>query len=307
MKRNSKWTADQIYAKTGIRERAIVSDSETSLDLGEQAAKRLEQEDGINLSNTDFVLFCTQFPDFPLPPNSTLLQYRLGIKQECGAMDFTHACSGYIYGLFLASSLMLNPDIHGVLLVTADTYTRHISDRDFSAQSIFGDAGSATYLSRDSNNRVDYFTFGTDGSQANALICESGGERSLVTSDFTQEQRRLPIIKMNGPEVFNFTLRVVPDIVARTCEKAGLRVNDFDWVVFHQANTFMLEHLRKKIGICKDKFVVDFDDCGNTVSSTIPIVLERMRIRNMLNRGNRVLLTGFGVGLSWGACVLEIG
>lgn len=306
-KEYKKWTADNIYEKTGIRQRSIASESETSLDLGEKAAHLLHEFQDGTVSNVDCVIFCTQFPDFPLPPNSTLLQNRLKIKTHSAAFDITHACSGYIYGLFLANNMLHAANMHSILFVTADTYTRHLAPTDFSSRTIFGDAGTATFFSKASTNRLYGFAFGTDGGYSAALMCERGGERDLIAKQSFAATNLDPQIRMNGPEVFNFTLRAVPEVIDRTCELAGIDLTEFDWIVFHQANLFMLEHLRKKLGIDKKRFVIDFEDCGNTVSSSIPIVLERLQKTGKLQQGNKVLLAGFGVGLSWGSCVLEIG
>jgi 3-oxoacyl-[acyl-carrier-protein] synthase-3 len=327
----TEWTPDAIYQKTGIRQRHVVEPNECASDLAVKAAEKLLA--GRDRNSFDFVLFCTQTPDFPLPTTACLLQQRLGLPQRCGALDFNLGCSGYIYGLALGKSLLEARLAENLLLLNADTYTRLLDPQDRSTRPIFGDAGAATLLSRASNHRLHSFVFGTDGSGAEQLIVRAGGLRLRATapcgpgsadgartalSASTPEPAaptdagkaaRAPLrpecLFMNGPEIFNFTLKVVPQLIKDILARAQLQPEQIDLFVFHQANAYMLEHLRRKLKIPKERFELCLEDCGNTVSVTIPLALERALKAGRIRPGMKILLAGFGVGLSWAGCILE--
>jgi 3-oxoacyl-[acyl-carrier-protein] synthase-3 len=302
------WTADKIYEKTGIRERRVVAEGECASDLACAAAKKILRT-GAN--SVDYLLFCTQSPDYVLPTTACVLQHRLGLPTTCAALDFNLGCSGYIYGLSLATALLQSVQARSVLLLTADTYSRLIHPVDKSTRTIFGDAGTATLLDKKSKARLHSFVLGSDGSGAEQLIVKAGGSRYPVpvnqrsASEGSDPEHDPHCLYMNGPEIFNFTIRAVPKLVNAVLEKAELSMDQVDLVVFHQANGFMLEHLRRKLAIPVEKFVVHIENCGNTVSSTIPLALENIIDSGRLKPGMKVLLVGFGVGYSWGGCILE--
>tara|TARA_B110000093_G_C12948361_1_gene401279 strand:- start:794 stop:1759 length:966 start_codon:yes stop_codon:yes gene_type:complete len=296
-----RWTPEEVYQKTGIRQRVVAGGTETALDLGVKACENLFDKLG-EVPEVDYILFCTQFPDHSFPPNAALLQARLNLPDSLGAFDFNLACSGYVYGLHMAKSMLAAGTVKNVLLVTADTYTHHIAKDDAVCRPIFGDAASATLLCHDSSVKLNHFTLGTSGAHGMRLSCSDHGERAHLGLIDNEDSKG---ISMQGPDVFNFTLQVVPPAIRSTLEKAKLEVQDVDYFVLHQANAFMLEHLRRRIKVEKKRFVVDMENIGNTVSSSIPIVLEKMIADGDIVSGKRVLLCGFGVGFSWGACVVE--
>lgn len=302
------WTAEKIFEKTGIRERRVVQEGECASDLAFAAAERLL---GVGAKDADYLLFCTQTPDYLLPTTACLLQHRLGLPTTCAALDFNLGCSGYIYGLSLSHSLLQSGAAKKVLLLTADTYTRLIHPQDKSTRTIFGDAGTATLLDRESGVRLHSFVLGSDGAGAEQLMVKVRGARFPrgdglpTTIDDSGNVHDPACLYMNGPEIFNFTLKAVPKLVRDVLERAKLSLDEVDLVVFHQANAFMLEHLRRKLGILPEKFVLHLEYCGNTVSSTIPLALEQAIASGRLRRGMKVLLAGFGVGYSWGGCILE--
>ena len=298
------WTAEKILEKTGIERRAIVAANDCASDLAFRAAERLFAD--FDRSQVDFLLFCTQSPDYLLPTTACLLQHRLGLSTHVGALDFNLGCSGYIYGLALSHSLLQAGLARQILLLNADTYTRFIHPLDRSTRTIFGDGAAATLLGVDSPNRLHSFILGTDGRGAEQLMLRAGGARHRSAGNSVIGELGGPqSLFMNGPEVFNFTLQTVPELVAQILAKAGLQLADVDYFVFHQANAFMLEHLRRKIKIPPGRFEVSMRHCGNTVSATIPIALESALLAGRVQAGMRVLLVGFGVGLSWGGCILE--
>ena len=307
------WTAEQIQSKTGIEQRRIAAPGETAADLGFRAAERLLGHGTMPRSSVDALLFCTQSPDYFLPTTACLLQERLGLPTTVAALDFNLGCSGYIYGLGLATGLILSGQARNLLLITADTYSRFLHPGDRGTRTIFGDAASATLIcGLDSGGGLQGpFVYGTDGKGAANLIVSAGGFRQprvdnpTVVTDKSGNQRSENHLFMNGPEIFNFTLRIVPPTVETLLARSGLGLEQIDLFVFHQANRYMLEHLRKRLGIPEHKFVISMQDCGNTVSSTIPIALATAQRSGQLVRGMKVMLLGFGVGYSWGGTVIQ--
>jgi 3-oxoacyl-[acyl-carrier-protein] synthase-3 len=306
------WSAQKIYEKTGIRERRVSAAEECASDLAVRAASRLLDEEGRDRRHIDFLLNCTQTPDYVLPTTACLLQDRLGLPRSCGALDYNLGCSGYVYGLGLAKALIASRQAREVLLVTADTYSKLMHPLDKSVRTLFGDAATATLIRADAREMLcGPFVYGTDGSGADNLIVPCGGMRrrhdpgAELVHDASGNARTDNDLWLNGPEIFSFTLRVIPETVAALLERANLCVADIDLFVFHQANRFILEHLRKKIGVPPEKFVFALEHVGNTVSSSIPIALQEAKDAGRLERGSLVMLVGFGVGYSWAATLVR--
>lgn len=303
------WTADKILLKTGIARRHIVSENECASDLAEKAARKLFSSGITSPDEIDFILLATQSPDYFLPTTACILQDKLGIPQSSGALDFNLGCSAYIYGLAMAKSLVKTGIAKKILLLTAETYSKYIHPMDKSNRTIFGDAASATLIC-EGGHEIGEFDLGTDGSGKDYLIVPAGASRLAVSEETSKEiedngsVRTQNNLYMNGPEVFNFTIRVVPQSIKNILNKHNLDLADIDLFVFHQANKFMLDYLRKKMKISEDKFYMDIEDIGNTVSATIPIALKRAEEKGRLKKGDKVLIIGFGVGLSWGSTIL---
>jgi 3-oxoacyl-[acyl-carrier-protein] synthase III len=306
------WTAEKIYASTGIRERRVSAADECASDLAVKAASQLLEEEDRDPRDIDFVLNCTQTPDYVLPTTACLLQDRLGLPRTCGALDYNLGCSGYVYGLGLAKALIASGQARDVLLITADTHTKLINPRDKSVRMLLGDAATATLIRADARDTLmGPFVYGTDGSGADNLIVPAGGMRRRyvqdadLVHDASGNARTDNDIWLNGAEIFNFTLRVIPDTVAAVLQRANLSASDIDLFVFHQANRFILEHLRKKLAVPVEKFVYALEHVGNTASSSIPIALQQARDAGRLEAGSLVMLVGFGVGYSWAATVIN--
>ena len=304
-----KWNAEKVAQKVGINVRHISDPDETAGDMAVKAAKILFEKDQVSPLNIDFILFCTQSPDFHLPSTACLIQDKLGVPCSAGALDFDLGCSGYEYGLAMAKGLILGDMAKNVLLLTAETYTKYIHPDDKGNRSIFGDAASASLISTSGFAEIGNFVFGTDGRGATNLMVKSGGARqkeklgdiSIENSGYIKSSDYL---YMNGPEIFNFTLDVVPSLVKNVLEKNCIQQEDIDEYIFHQANKFMLDTIRKVASLPKDKFYVNLFQTGNTVSSTVPIALK-----NYVDGGGtakRVMLAGFGVGYSWSGCVINL-
>jgi 3-oxoacyl-[acyl-carrier-protein] synthase-3 len=306
------WTPEKIYEKTGISRRHLASEGETALDLAVKACHILFDEHGILPEQIDFILLATQSPDYLLPTTACILQDKLGIPRTAGALDFNLGCSAYIYGLALAKSLIHSNIAKNVLLVTAETYSKHIHPMDKSTRTIFGDGAAATIISSSESDKIGAFALGTDGSGAENLIIAAGGSRKpkneLTKSEIVNDNGSIHTeenLYMNGPEIFNFTIREIPKCFKEVLEKNQLTTDDIDLFVFHQANKFMLDYLRKKLKIPEEKFYVNLSDIGNTVSATIPIALAMALNEQKIKKGDRIMLVGFGVGLSWGATIIQ--
>src|SRR5437773_1193656 len=258
------WHASQILGKTGVAVRSIAAADECASDLGVAAAKHLLESGACSPEEIDFLLLCTQSPDYFLPTTACLLQDRLAIPKSCGALDFNLGCSGYVYGLALAAGLIQSQCASSILLLTAETYTKFIPPEDRSLRTIFGDAAAATLIQADEGGAIGPFIFGTDGKGAQELIVSGGAMRLRSSRQGTDaiwqsadgKARDPNYLYMNGPEIFNFTLHEIPRVVADLLDRAKMKSNDIDLYVFHQANHYMLEHLRKKLRIAEEKFFV---------------------------------------------------
>jgi 3-oxoacyl-[acyl-carrier-protein] synthase III len=304
-----EWSIDKIASKTGIHNRHISHETEFTSDMAIKASNRLFDEYNISPLDIDFILLCTQSPDYFLPTTACLVQNKLGIPTSAGALDFNLGCSGYVYGLAMAKGLINGGIAKNVLLITSETYSKFIHTADKSNKTIFGDAASATLISTDGFADIMDFELGTDGSGAENLIVKNGAMRNpnrngIDVVDGFGNTKNDNNLFMNGSEIFNFTLKSVPSLINTVLTKNNMNIDDIDMFVFHQANKFILNHLRKKLNISEDKFYIYIEDCGNTVSSTIAIALKEAMNKNKIT-GN-ILLAGFGVGYSWGSCVIKI-
>lgn len=293
-----EWTEEKIFEKTGIKQRWISAEKEFTSDLARAAGEKILKN--IDRKEIDFLLVCTQSPDYLLPTTACSLQDKLQLVQTCGALDFNLGCSGYIYGLGIATSLINSKLAKNVLLITSDTYSKLLAPTDKSTRAIFGDGATATLLNVFNKNKLHSFTFGTDGKGGKNLISKKSGLRGL------EENCKMPDLYMNGPEVFNFTIQKVPILIEEILNKSKLQLSDIDRFVFHQANTFMLMHLFKKLCIPINKCSINLEKIGNTVSSTIPMALQQDVEDGKITSGMRIMLVGFGVGYSWGACILDL-
>ncbi len=310
---NPAWDMSRVEQKVGIRARRIAGPGETAADLGYAAARRLLDGMGVDAASVDVLLFCTQSPDYFLPTTACVLQDRLGLPTSCAALDFNQGCSGYVYGLWLARALVVSGSARTVLLVTAETYSKFIHPRDRSVRVLFGDGAAATLVTAEPGGaRIGACTLGTDGAGYRNLIVPAGGARlrpspatRCETEDENGSVRTPEHLFMDGPELFAFTLKRVPEVVRTTLERAGTTAAEVDWFVFHQANAFMNEHLRAKLKLPREKAPLHLERYGNTVSSTIPIALHESA--GAFRAGQRVMLVGFGVGYSWGATLLDWG
>lgn len=305
-----EWSVDKVAQKVGVDSRHLAAEDETAGDMAEKAARKLFEEYKVNPQSIDFLLLCTQSPDFFLPSTACILQDRLGIPTSAGAFDYNLGCSGCIYGMAVAKGLIAAGIAKNVLLLTAETYTKYLHPSDKSNRSIFGDGAAACLISTDGFAKIGEFSLGTDGSGADNLIVKTGAARhKAATGKFTEDDEghvwHDDYLYMNGGAIFNFTLDAVPAMMKDILQKNGMEQDQIDYYVFHQANKFMLNTIRKVCGLPKDKFHVNLSETGNTVSSTVLIGLKDCLDTQAIKAGGKVLVTGFGVGLSWGGTVLN--
>lgn len=300
------WDMDLIFEKTGIAARHIAAPGECASDLAVAASQRLFHDYDIDPRSIDFVLLCTQTPDYPLPTTACLLQSRLGLKTSVGALDFNLGCSGFVYGLSLADGLIRGGAARRVLLLTAETYSKYIHPTDRSLRTIFGDGAAATLIEAADEPTLSAFQFGTDGSGADTLLVSKGGARPAEQAIKPRHRQRWDsALYMDGPSLINFTVAAVPLLVENILRAAKMTDKDVDLYLFHQATLKMLDQLRERMGVRRERLPIVLEQCGNTVSSTIPILIDTLRKDGRLKRGMRSMLVGFGVGWSWAGCIWQ--
>ena len=304
-----EWSVEKVAQKVGVDSRHIAAEDETAGDMAEKAARRLFEEYGIDPSEIDFLMLCTQSPDYFLPSTACVLQSRLGIPTASGAFDYNLGCSGCVYGMAMAKGLITAGIAKNILLLTAETYNKYLHPSDKSNRSIFGDGAAACLISTEGFAEIGEFSLGTDGRGANNLIVKTGAARCRVATGKRVEDAEGHIwfddyLYMNGGNIFNFTLEAVPAMMKDILDKNQLEKEQIDYFVFHQANKFMLNTIRKVCVFPKDKFYVNLTTTGNTVSSTVLIGLKECIEAGTITKGMKVMISGFGVGLSWGGTVL---
>ena len=307
------WSVEKIFEKTGISSRPIALEDDTCSGMAVKAAENLFKKLSISANDIDYILLCTQSPDYKLPTTACLVQHLLGIPTSSGALDFNLGCSGYVYGLSLAKGLVETGQGKNVLLITSELYSRYINKNDKSVRTLFGDSATATLISACTleEEQIGSFVFGSDGSGADMLTVPHGGSTSPLTTDSFLEEvdssgntRSKSNLYMNGAELLTFTLNSVPKLVSSILCKAQMDIEQIDKVVFHQANKFMVERLRKKTRFNFEQCLLSYEKYGNTVSSTIPLGLELAEKKGQLHKGDVVLLCGFGVGYSWAGNII---
>ena len=305
-----EWSVEKVAQKVGVDSRHVAAMDETAGDMAEKAARKLFKEYKIEPKTIDFLMLCTQSPDYFLPSTACMLQDRLGIPTSAGAFDYNLGCSGCVYGMAIAKSLIFAGIAKNVLLLTAETYNKYLHPSDKSNRSIFGDGAAACLISTDGFAEIGEFSLGTDGSGANNLIVKTGASKQKEkTGKFVEDEEGHvwydDYLYMNGGNIFNFTLEAVPAMMNEILEKNKLEKDQINYYVFHQANKFMLNTIRKVCLLPKEKYYVNLASTGNTVSSTVLIGLKDCLDNGIIKEGDKVMISGFGVGLSWGGTILN--
>lgn len=309
LKEFPEWDAAKVAGKIGVHSRRLAAENETAGDMAEKAARKLFEEHQVKPEDIDFLMLCTQSPDYYLPSTACILQHRLGIPVTSGAFDFNLGCSGCVYGLALAKGLIMAGIARNILVLTAETYNKYIHPQDKGNRSIFGDGAAACLVSTEGSARIGDFVLGTDGSGADHLIVATGCSRSpQKANDFrTDEEGHIQssdYLYMNGGAIFNFTLETVPVLVEQVLAKHNMQRDEIDYYIFHQANKMMLNAIRKVCLLPEERFYMNLETTGNTVSSTVMIGLKDCIDNGTLHAGMHVMIAGFGVGLSWAGTLL---
>lgn len=302
----------KLIENIGIKERRIADNDVTASDLCYRAGETLIEKLQIDRSEINALVFMSQTPDYLIPATAPILQSRLGLSHETACFDLGLACSGYVYALFVCYSLLQNRAINNVLLLDGETFSKHTNYLDKVNYPLYGDAGTATLISKCNNEDISYFSLNTDGSGYKAVIIESGAYRNPIDKEGLEtisrgngNSGRSNDIYMDAIEVFNFTMREVPKSVKKILSEAQMTINEVDYYCFHQANKFMTDFFAKKLKIPLEKMLYSLDVFGNTSSASIPLTLSHHQ-RNWSKDPKRVLLSGFGGGLSWANAIITI-
>jgi 3-oxoacyl-[acyl-carrier-protein] synthase-3 len=304
------WTALKKTIKvTGVHKRQRAKDDESVSDMAIKAAEQLFKEYNIDKRIVDFVILCTQTEDYFLPATACVIQNKLGLSTSCGALDIKLGCSGFVYGLSLAKGLIAGGIAKNILLLTGDVLSKIGHPEDKGNFVLSGDAASATLISTEGFAEIGNFSLGTDGSGAENVIIRTRAFRHLsLKNDFHIDEfgrvNSSDHCCMDGGEIFNFTISLVPKLIKDTLAKNSVDKSDIHLFVFHQPSKYVLDFLRDITEIDEDKFYYCISESGNTSSSTIPIALCNAKKDNLLH--NNVLIAGFGVGLSWAGCILKV-
>jgi 3-oxoacyl-[acyl-carrier-protein] synthase-3 len=297
---NPDWRIDDIEAKTGIKQRHISEPNETSVDMAVTAAERLLTERR-RAEGIDFLILVTQSPDYLIPTSACILQDRLGLDRNVTAFDVNLGCSGFIYGLSIGGGLIASNQCERGLLICSETYSKFIGADNRVCRPVFSDGAAAVLLERSPQERLGPFIMGTDGSGFGNLIAPGSGMRQCPAEDKAGQ------LVMNGTEVFMFTMNMIPKSVNALLEKSGLALDDIDLFVFHQASKLVMDNIIRRLSLPEEKVETNYQMVGNTVSASIPIALKQAVQADRLHDGDLVMLVGFGVGYSWGGCLLRWG
>ena len=287
---------DKIIQSTGIQSRRVFTDEQTPLSEALHICQHLIAKSPVDI-DIGLVIFVTQTPDYPMPGNAVQLQHQLGLDRDCVAFDVNLGCSGYVYGLWQASQLLQGLACQHALLVVGDATSRQFSPDNRAVNTLFGDAVSATLLTKNADAAPMTFDLGSDGAGAPYLIQPHGGLLSPSEA---------PEMHMDGTQVFAFTLRQVPRSVLACLGAAQQTLDNIDYVVLHQANTMMLRHLADKLGVQDNQLLLALEKYGNTSSASIPLAITSEVSEQLTQSDTTLLLCGFGVGWSWASAVITV-
>jgi 3-oxoacyl-[acyl-carrier-protein] synthase III len=290
----------KVVAMAGVQHRPVVDAGVTAGDLCAQAAQDLLAALDWDPLSVSALIFVSQSPDYFLPSTSCVLHARLGLATDCASFDVGMGCSGYPYGLYIASCMLKGGGQRRVLMLNGDTPSRFVSPDDHTTGLLFSDAGSATALELSDDQSPAYFCLNTDGQGAQSLVIPGGGFRDRFPSD-----PRDAFVRMDGAAVFNFTLQRVPPLIAQTLAFAGRQVEQVDWYFFHQSNRFIMKHLVKKCGLPVDRVPMCIEAFGNCGGPSVALALTQ----GLMGRARvaaQVMLVGYGVGLSWASGLVHL-
>jgi 3-oxoacyl-[acyl-carrier-protein] synthase-3 len=296
-KKNPTWDIEKIVEKTGIEKIWYSKKNQTALDLAYEASKKILKKNNKKLIDT--ILYVTQSPEYFLPSSSCILQHKLGLNKNVKALDINLGCSGFIYALFVASSLIQNKMSKNILIVCADTYTKFIENSDRTNKTIFSDGASATLVSKSKKKCIGNFLMGTDGSGYKDLMVENGAARAGFGN------HKKPKLFMHGSKVFMFTLTNIPQSIEKLLAMSQIKKKNIKVFFFHQGSKVILDNLKNSLKLADNQVYNNLRFLGNTVSSTIPFSLKQAFKEKKIKKNDLLILSGFGVGLSWGSCVIK--
>ena len=294
-------TDEWITTRTGIKERRIAEDWQASSDLAIQAAQLALANANLEAKELDLIIVCGVTFDYPFPATACILQDKLGAT--CPGFDLSAGCSGLIYALSVGAQFIANGMYDNILVVGGETLSKIIDWQDRSTCVLFGDAASAVILGPVDTGGFRSFVLGADGGGGKLLELPAGGSR--LPASYETISQRLHFIKMNGRDVFKFAVRVMEEASLEAIDKAGLTLKDIDLFIPHQANIRIIESAAERLNVPKDKFFVNLDRYGNTSSASVGLALYEAFLEGKIQKGSKILMVGFGAGLTWGACVLE--
>lgn len=305
---------ETLIKTIGVEKKRHAKKGTTTSDLCFEAANELIEDLNWSRSEIDLLIFVSQSRDYIIPATAGLLQERLSLSKSCIAFDVSLGCSGYVYGLSVIGSMMSTGQIKKGLLLTGDISTLNTSYRDKSAFPLFGDAGTATAIELQDDANAMKFNLQTDGSGYDAIIIPDGGIRNFAEKETSFEYHKISDgifrngfnISLDGIKVFNFSLREVKPNVLKLLKESNIEIDNIDYFVFHQANKLMNDTIRKQLKIDADKVPSSLKDYGNTSSASIPLTIVTQLGKEVESKELTFLLSGFGVGLSWGSVVLQV-
>ncbi|WP_417462391.1 3-oxoacyl-ACP synthase III family protein [Kordiimonas sp.] len=305
---------NRIQKNIGLDKRHVARTETTTLDLCVEAATDLLSGLGVASNAVDGLVFVTQTPDHLQPSNAAIIHGRLGLSTSCASFDVNLGCSGFVYGLWLAHMMIASGTCTSVLLFAGDTLSKCVNPKDRSVAPLFGDAGSATLVQASADNRRTYFSLHTDGSGSEHIRIPAGGFRQPRSAETTQETVTADgnvvsanDLQMNGGEVFNFSIKVEPAAIAEIVEYSGYSLDDVDFVVFHQANKYIISNIVRRIGMPLEKAPCGtVAKYGNQSSASIPATINDALAGNVFGQNKKLILSGFGVGLSWASCLVDM-
>ena len=286
-KNNPKVNINRIKEKTGINNRFISAENETVIDISIKAIKKILKK--FPKKKIEFLILVTQTSSYRIPTTACIIQNKLKLKKDIIAFDMNLGCSGFIYGLRMASSLIESKQVSNGLVICADTYTKFISKNNTACRPIFSDAAAAVLVSKSKINKIGPFELGADGSGADALQLPTG----------TNE------IVMNGAKVLTFAMDIVPANVNKLLKKLKIKKEKIDKFIFHQASKYILDNINRRLSIKKSKTFENYGKVGNTISASIPIALKDAYTKRKISNNNKIIIAGYGVGLSWGSAFVK--
>lgn len=304
-----------ISKLSGIFARRVADKDTTAADLGAEAARRMIEAKKIDKNSIDLLVFITSAPDYVLPPSASIIHERLGLPQTCGSFDMTMGCPAFPYGISVCGGMIASGQCRKILLVIADTVTKLVNPLDRGLATLHGDGAAAFILEpSDGDEGVVFSELGTDSSGWRYLLVPAGGfktprspETSKLKTDESGSSYTDENLQMNGPAVFHFSISKIPAEIKRALEKHSLKVSDADLVLLHQANKMMIESICKALDVPPEKRFFFMEDVGNLGAASTPVLLAEGLRSGRAAAGSKILISSFGVGLSWGTCLIKIG